>query len=62
MPLPAAALQFALGHPIVASVATGCSSPREVAENTALMTMPIPDAFWEELKVRRLIRLETPIG
>lgn len=62
VPLPAAALQFALGHPIVASVATGFSSPQEVAANTALIRRPIPDDFWDALKSAGLIRADSPLG
>jgi D-threo-aldose 1-dehydrogenase len=61
VPLIAAALQFALGHPIVASVATGCSSPQEVIDNAAMITLPIPAGFWAELKAEGLIRPESPI-
>jgi len=60
VPLVAAALQFALGHPIVASVATGVSSPAEVATNVAMMNFPIAQAFWTELKAQELIRKDSP--
>lgn len=60
VPLPAAALQFALGHPVVASVAAGFSSPSEVRNNVAMMSFPIPPAFWQELKDLSLVRQETP--
>jgi len=60
VPLAAAALQFALGHPVVASVAAGFSSPAEVETNVAMMRLPIQPAFWEELKAEGLIRKDSP--
>jgi D-threo-aldose 1-dehydrogenase len=61
VPLPAAALQFALGHPVVASVAAGSSSAAEVAANASMTTLPIPADFWAELKSEGLIRADTPV-
>ncbi|MGN6466244.1 MAG: aldo/keto reductase, partial [Rhizobiaceae bacterium] len=61
VPLAAAALQFALGHPVVASVATGMVSPNEVETNLRHMARAIPDDFWLELKQEGLLRQETPI-
>ena len=43
VPLAAAALQFPLSHPAVASVVTGVRSAAEVDANLALMRTPIPD-------------------
>ncbi len=61
VPLAAAALQFALGHPIVASVATGMVSPGEVETNLRHMAQAIPDDFWLELIEEGLLRREAPI-
>ena len=61
VPLAAAALQFALGHPVVASVATGMVSPGEVETNLRHMARAIPDDFWLELKQECLLRQETPV-
>lgn len=61
VPLAAAALQFALGHPVVASVATGMVSPQEVEANLKYMAYVIPDDFWQELKQEGLLLRETPI-
>ena len=47
--LKAAALQFPLRHPTVASVLTGCRSVAEVEENVGMFQVPIPDALWPEL-------------
>lgn len=49
IPLAAAALQFPLRHPAVASVVTSMRSPVEVAHNLELMRWPIPDALWAAL-------------
>ena len=45
----AAALQFPLRHPAVASVLTGCRSLAELEQNVRLFTAPIPDELWKEL-------------
>jgi D-threo-aldose 1-dehydrogenase len=49
VPLRAAALQFPLQHPTVASVLVGCRSPAEVEDNVALFDHEIPDALWHDL-------------
>jgi D-threo-aldose 1-dehydrogenase len=49
LPLAAAALQFPLRHPAVASVVVGHQTSREVLANLALIDRAIPEAFWEEL-------------
>ncbi len=60
--LAAAALQFPLAHPAVASVVTGMRSAAEAAQNLAHMRAPIPADFWRELKHEKLIddRAPTP--
>jgi len=60
VPLAAAALQFALGHPAVASVAAGSSSAAEVTANVAMINRPIPADFWSEMKAEGLIRADAP--
>ncbi|MFT7169443.1 MAG: D-threo-aldose 1-dehydrogenase [Paracoccaceae bacterium] len=47
--LEAAALQFPLAHPVVASVLIGCRSPEQVHANLAHATQPIPDDLWAYL-------------
>jgi D-threo-aldose 1-dehydrogenase len=49
VPLQAAALQFPLGHPAVASVLVGCRSPEEVSEDVRLFELELPPELWEEL-------------
>ncbi|MEX0629979.1 MAG: aldo/keto reductase [Chloroflexota bacterium] len=60
VPLPAAALQFPLGHPAVASVIPGASRPEHVERNAAAFRQPIPAALWDELKAEGLLRPEAP--
>lgn len=47
--LTAAALQFPLRHPAVASVLVGARSAAEVAEDARLFTHPVPEELWEKL-------------
>jgi D-threo-aldose 1-dehydrogenase len=61
VPLPAAALQFPLGHPAVAAVIPGALLPEHVTRNVAAMRHPIPAAFWAELKHEGLLRSDAPV-
>ena len=47
--LKAAAIQFPLRNPAVATVLTGCRSVAEVEENVGMFHSPIPDDLWPEL-------------
>jgi len=60
VPLRAAALQFILAHPAIASVIPGARSVAEVEENVALVEHPIPAALWAELKQDGLIAEGAP--
>jgi D-threo-aldose 1-dehydrogenase len=60
VPLPAAALQFPLGHPAVAAVIPGAFSPAQVAANIEAVRHPIPADCWAELKREKLIRADAP--
>ncbi|MEM7252523.1 MAG: aldo/keto reductase [Pseudomonadota bacterium] len=57
----AAALQFPLAHPAVASVIPGAASTRQVDDNVAVMRTNIPSAFWAELKAQSLIPDTAPV-
>ena len=46
VPLRAAALQFALAHPAVATVIPGAVTPAEVRDNLAMVVWPIPGDLW----------------
>jgi D-threo-aldose 1-dehydrogenase len=60
VPLKAAALQFALAHPVVTTLVVGMKSPTEVDQNLAALHTPIPRAFWAELREQGLIALDAP--
>lgn len=60
VPLAAAALQFPLHHPLVASVIPGGFRPEHVTTNIAHMRHEIPSALWAELKQEGLIRKDAP--
>jgi D-threo-aldose 1-dehydrogenase len=61
VPLAAAALQFPLGHPIVASIIPGAISRVQAERNAAAFRHPIPADFWAELKHEKLIRADAPV-
>ncbi len=60
--LQAAATQFPLSHPALASVAAGYRSPGEVQIAAASCRARIPDAFWSEMKVSGLVDRNAPVG
>jgi len=61
VPLQAAALQFPLGHPSVASVVAGCANGAEARNCAAMFAQPIPPAFWQSLRERGLIDARAPL-
>jgi D-threo-aldose 1-dehydrogenase len=60
--LPAAAIQFPLFHPAVASVVVGHQTPREVKTNLGWLQDPIPAAFWNELLDEGLLPAGAPVA
>jgi D-threo-aldose 1-dehydrogenase len=58
VPLPAAALQFPLRHPAVATVIPGLLGPDQAAEARALCLHRIPEDAWAELSSSGLIAPE----
>ena len=60
VPLAAAALQFPLHHPLVASVIPGAMEPDQVIRNLAAMQVEIPPDLWAELKRGGLLRDDAP--
>ena len=60
VPLPAAALQFLLAHPAVASHVPGTRTVGQMNQNIELVSFPIPLAFWQDLKAERLLREDAP--
>ena len=61
VPLKAAALQFPRAHPAVVCVLTGARSMAELDENLALAALPIPGAFWTELRGSGLVPADAPL-
>jgi D-threo-aldose 1-dehydrogenase len=53
VPVPAAALQFPLGHNIVSSVIPGPRSKNELDEILAWQSLEVPAAFWAALKSKK---------
>lgn len=56
----AAALQFPLAHPSVATVITGARSAEEISTNFGLMGAGIPAELWESLRAGGLLREDAP--
>ncbi|HEU4701103.1 MAG TPA: aldo/keto reductase [Conexibacter sp.] len=61
VPLKAAAIQFPLGSPLVASVLIGCRSVAEIEENVRMYELPIPAELWDELRAERLLADHVPV-
>jgi D-threo-aldose 1-dehydrogenase len=61
VPLAAAALQFPLAHPLVASVIPGLDSPERVTQTGTLYGHKIPAALWQDLRDENLIRPDAPV-
>ncbi len=61
VPLAAAALQFPLAHPSVASVIPGMASADQVNANRRLFDTLIPPALWSDLRAEGLLHPAAPI-
>jgi D-threo-aldose 1-dehydrogenase len=61
VPLPAAALQFPLAHPAVATVAVGMRSATEIRQTAGWFNQPIPHDFWAALRRSRLVDEAAPL-
>ncbi len=59
--LPAAALQFPLAAPEVASVVFGAVKPAEIEANVAHFKSRIPPGFWSDLRAEGLVHPEIPL-
>jgi len=57
----AAALQFVLANPLVASVIPGASRPERILEDRAALAEKIPAAFWLELREQGLVAANAPL-
>ena len=60
VPLPAAALQFVVAHPAVPTFMAGTRTVKQLKQNIAWFSHPIPSEFWTALKSKRLIREDAP--
>jgi D-threo-aldose 1-dehydrogenase len=60
VPLIAAAVQFPLAHPAVASILPGPRSRDEFQVNAELLRLPIPSALWADLRSAKLLRSDAP--
>jgi D-threo-aldose 1-dehydrogenase len=60
VPIGAAAVQFPLAHPVVATVLVGARSAGEVDRSVELMTWEIPGELWLSLKEDELLREDAP--
>ena len=61
VPLQAAALQFPLGHPMVAAIIPGGVTAAQVEQNVRAVSTDIPADFWAELKAEKLLATEAPV-
>jgi D-threo-aldose 1-dehydrogenase len=61
VPLQAAALQFPLAHPAIASVVVGMRHPGEVEAAVAAVAHAVPAALWRELREHDLIDADAPV-
>jgi D-threo-aldose 1-dehydrogenase len=61
VPIAAAAFQFPLTHPNVASVIPGMASRAQLEGNVERMTQKIPPSLWTDLKTKGLLRADAPV-
>lgn len=60
-PLAAAALQFPLAHPAVASVIPGVANTKQITQTLALINTHIPVDFWRDLRSHGLVHAHAPL-
>lgn len=61
IPLPAAALQFPLAHPAIASVLLGLGQVTRIQKSLDLFSTSIPAEFWSALQEQLLLGSDVPI-
>ncbi len=61
VPLAAAALQFLLAHPAVASHVPGTRTVEQMKQNIAWVSHPVPAELWHDLKRRGLLLGDAPV-
>jgi D-threo-aldose 1-dehydrogenase len=62
VPLAAAALQFPIANPLVASIIPGPRSAEEMNQIFDWWQVPIPPALWTDLKNEKLLATEAPVA
>ncbi|MFP6646956.1 MAG: aldo/keto reductase [Candidatus Latescibacterota bacterium] len=60
VPLPCAAIHFALAHPSVAAIIPGGFQPDHVRQNLAAHARTVPADLWTELQAEGLLRADAP--
>jgi D-threo-aldose 1-dehydrogenase len=60
VPLPGAALHFALAGPAVSSLVPGAVTPDEVKRNVAAISAKVPAGLWADLKSAGLLEASVP--
>ena len=60
VPLPAAAMQFPLGHPLVSAIIPGAMEPSHIQTNAKWFQHEIPADMWAELKTEGLLCEDAP--
>lgn len=61
VPMQAAAMQFPLKHPAIASVVVGSASPQSMRNNVAYAEFSIPASLWDALKDAHIIPKHAPV-
>jgi len=61
IPLPAAALQFPIGHPLVSSIIPGPRSRAEMSTIFDWWDLPVPASLWSDLKTAGLLHSDAPV-
>jgi D-threo-aldose 1-dehydrogenase len=59
--LKAAAFQFCMAHPAVTVAVMGARNADEVADNIAMSQAAAPQAFWQDLRARKLVDARAPL-
>ncbi|MBM3262512.1 MAG: aldo/keto reductase [candidate division Zixibacteria bacterium] len=60
VPLPTAAMHFALAHPVVSAIIPGAFKPEFIHTNVGYFNHPVPTDMWAELRHEKLIREYAP--
>ena len=50
-----------MAHPAVTVAVMGARNAAEVSDNIAMSEKPVPRAFWQELRARKLVDARAPL-